>query len=147
MEQISFHYLLMTTHLTLQKNLLALLHDTGLTSGQPKILDYLHEHDGANQKEIAAACHMEAASLTAVLNGMENKNLIERRMLNGNRRSSHIFLTEKGKEMQKKVLDAFSHLETLAFKNIPNEDLTCFLEVFCKIYDNMKTAKETVRYE
>ena len=36
-----------------QKELLARLKDTGLTIGQPKILDYLKDHDGAGQKDIA----------------------------------------------------------------------------------------------
>lgn len=147
MEQISFHYLLMTSHLTLQKNLLTLLRDTGLTSGQPKILDYLYDHDGAGQKEIAAACHMEAASLTAVLNGMESKNLIERRTLNGNRRSSHVFLTPKGKELQGKVLDAFRRLEELAFQNISDRDKEQFQEIFRRIYENMIQTKEIIRHE
>lgn len=55
------------------------LKDTGLTLGQPKVLDYLQDHDGANQAEIARACHIEPASLTSVLNRMEEKALVERR--------------------------------------------------------------------
>lgn len=53
------------------------------------------DHDGSNQKEIARACFLEAGSLTIILNKMEEKRLIERRILNGNRRSFHIFLTEE----------------------------------------------------
>ena len=37
----------------LQKGLLIRLKGTGLTLGQPKVLDYLKEHNGASQKEIA----------------------------------------------------------------------------------------------
>ena len=37
----SLHYLLMSDHLMVQKALLNRIKDTGLTSGQPKILDYL----------------------------------------------------------------------------------------------------------
>ena len=35
------------------------LKDTGLTLGQPKVLDYLKDHDGVSQKEIAAGCLIE----------------------------------------------------------------------------------------
>ena len=77
-----------------------ILEETGLTAGQPKVLDYLGYHDGASQKEIAAHCYIEAATLTSVLNGMEAKALIERRRLNGNRRTFHIFLTQKGRQQQ-----------------------------------------------
>ena len=48
----SFHYLSMINHMTVQKKLMEQLKDTGLTLGQPKVLDYLKDHDGASQKEI-----------------------------------------------------------------------------------------------
>ena len=44
----SLHYLLMSDHLMVQKALLNRIKDTGLTSGQPKILDYLMHHDGCS---------------------------------------------------------------------------------------------------
>lgn len=71
--QETLHYLLMADHLMVQKALIASVKDTGLTPGQPKILDYLLHHDGAIQKDIAIFCHIEPASLTVILNGMESK--------------------------------------------------------------------------
>ncbi len=41
---------------------LANLRDTGLTIGQPKVLEYLAGHDGVSQIEIARASHIEAAT-------------------------------------------------------------------------------------
>lgn len=138
--EISYHYLLMANQAVLQKKLLMELTDTGLTLGQPKVLDYLKDHNGASQKEIASGCHIEAASLTSVLNRMEEKKLIERRMLNGNRRSLHIFLTETGQEYQSTVDQSFHLLEEKAFQGITREERTQFMKTFIKIYDNM--AKE-----
>ena len=91
---------------------------SGLTSGQPKVLDYLKSHDGASQKEIAAACHIEAGSLTSVLNRMEEKGMIERKILNGNRRTFHIFMTENGRILQQKVDETFTELEEELFSGI-----------------------------
>ena len=75
---MTFHYLLMASHAIYNKKLMEMLSDTGLTAGQPKVLDYLGDYDGASQKEIAAHCYIEAATLTSVLNGMETKGLIQR---------------------------------------------------------------------
>ena len=91
MSSLSFHYLSMAVHSMIQKNFM----EQVKSSGQPKVLDYLRDHNGANQKEIAAACHIEPGSLTSVLNRMEENGLIERRMLDGNRRTFYIFMTEK----------------------------------------------------
>lgn len=134
----SFHYLLMANQALLHKRLLANLKDTCLTLGQPKVLDYLKEHDGSSQKEIAQACHIEAGSLTSILNRMEEKGMLERKMLNGNRRSLYVFLTEKGKELQHIVEHEFISLEEKAFFGISEEERDCFMEVFRKIYDNLQ---------
>ena len=40
----SLHYLIMANQMLVQKALLYKLKDTGLTIGQPKILDYLSRH-------------------------------------------------------------------------------------------------------
>ncbi|MDE5824535.1 MAG: MarR family transcriptional regulator [Lachnospiraceae bacterium] len=133
----SFHYLLMANQSLLHKKLLSGLSDTCLTLGQPKVLDYLKEHDGASQKEIAAGCYIEAASLTSVLSRMEEKGMIERRMLNGNRRSLYVFLTDFGRELLERVEKEFSDIEESVFTGITEEEQKHFMEIFVKIYDNI----------
>lgn len=138
----TFHYLLMLNYSHFQKNVFEKLKSSGLTMGQPKILDYLNEHDGANQKEIANGCNIEPGSLTSVLNRMEDKQLIERRMLNNNRRSYHIYLTEKGKKLQKEVVSTFNKLERNAFDNFSKEEQELFMVMFEKIYCNLKEGSK-----
>ena len=138
----TLHYLIMANHMLVQKALLERLKDTGLTIGQPKILDHLKEHDGSNQKEIARACFLEAGSLTTILNKMEEKGLIERRILNGNRRSFHIFLTPLGKEKLRLVDEAFSEIEKKALADIPEEEYAQFMSVYHRIYANLSGILE-----
>ena len=137
----SFHYMSMINHMTIQKKLMEQLKDTGLTLGQPKVLDYLKDHDGVSQKEIAAGCLIEAGSLTSILNRMEEKDLIERKMLNGNRRTFHIFMTEYGKKNQKLVEEAFKKIEKTALNGISEEEQKLFMEIFCRIYRNLADMK------
>ena len=137
----SFHYLSMANHMMVQKKLMDQLKDTGLTLGQPKVLDYLKDHDGASQKEIAAGCLIEAGSLTSILNRMEEKGLIERKMLNGNRRTFHIFMTESGKKNQKLVEETFEKIEETALNNVSEEEQKVFMEIFLRIYRNLAEIK------
>ena len=137
----SFHYLSMANHMMVQKKLMEQLKDTGLTLGQPKVLDYLKDHDGASQKEIAAGCLIEAGSLTSIFNRMEEKGLIERKMLNGNRRTFHIFMTESGKKNQKLVEETFEKIEETALNNVSEEEQKVFMEIFLRIYRNLAEIK------
>ena len=136
----SLHYLTMANQMLIQKRLLERVKASGLTLGQPKVLDYLKDHDGASQKEIAAGCLIEAGSLTSILNRMEEKGLIERQTLNGNRRTFHIFMTEFGKKSQKLVEEVFHEIENAAWKDISEEDAEAFMRVYHKIYSNLSEA-------
>ena len=127
---MTIQYLMLANYKIYQKLLMQRLDETELSAGQPKILDYLSEHDGANKREIAMACHIEPASLTSALNGMENKGLVERRRQDGNRRSYYVFMTEKGKEMCRRVEEAFAGLEEemlAGMQGISREELTNIL--------------------
>ncbi len=143
----SLHYLIMANQMLVQRGLLERLKETGLTIGQPKVLDYLKDHDGSNQKEIAKACFLEAGSLTSILNRMEEKGLVERRMLNGNRRSFHVFLTESGKKSQKLVEEMFAEIEKEALAGISSEEFETFMKVYQKIYGNLLQAERKTEKE
>lgn len=139
----TFHHLLMVNQAIFQKKILNELIKIGLTPGQPKVLEYLNEHDGSIQKDIAHGCNIDPATLTGILDRMEEKNLIERRSINGNRRSSHVYLTECGKKYSEDVLRVFIKEENIAFKGIDEYEQTQFIDILYKIYSNMTDMEET----
>ncbi len=135
--QETLHYLLMSDHQMIQKALVSSVKDTGLTPGQPKILDYLLHHDGAIQKEIALFCHIEQASLTTILNGMENKGYIERKTINNNRRSLHVYLTETGRKYADRLNHEFARIESEALKGFNETETQQLYDLLTRISQNM----------
>ena len=129
----SLHYLLMANHFMIQKALVTSVKDTGLTSGQPKVLDYLKNHNGAVQKDIAAGCHIEPASLTAILNGMETKGLIERRLCPDNHRFYNVYLTETGRLYVGRLENEFDTIESYALQNFSKADKEKLIEYLSRI--------------
>ena len=129
----SLHYLLMANHFMIQKALVTSVKDTGLTSGQPKVLDYLKNHNGAVQKDIAAGCHIEPASLTAILNGMETKGLIERRLCPDNHRFYNVYLTETGRLYVGRLENEFDTIESYALQNFSEADKDQLIEYLSRI--------------
>ena len=137
----SLHYLLMANHFMIQKALVTSVKDTGLTSGQPKVLDYLKNHNGAVQKDIAAGCHIEPASLTAILNGMETKGLIERRLCPDNHRFYNVYLTETGRLYVGRLENEFDTIESYALQNFSEADKEQLIEYLSRIYNTMLNYK------
>ncbi|MCI5898848.1 MAG: MarR family transcriptional regulator [Firmicutes bacterium] len=138
----TLHYLIMANHLLFQKSLIVNIKDTDLTLGQPKVLDYLLYHDGVVQKEIAGACHIEPATITSVLLGMENKGLITRKNLNGNRRSLYVYLTDEGKILAKRIGIEFESIEDNALKGFTNEEKKMLTDFLIRVNQNMKKEGE-----
>lgn len=137
----SFHYLIMINQSLFQKKILSQLTEIGLSSGQPKILDFLKLHDGTMQKELAFGCQIEPATLTGILERMEEKELIERRYKEKNRRSSYVFLTQKGKIFAKKTTEIFENMEQEVFTGISAEEKQQFINTFLKICENMTSLE------
>lgn len=139
--QETLHYLLMADHLMVQKALVASVKDTGLTPGQPKVLDYLLRHDGAIQKEIATFCHIEPASLTAILNGMEGKGFIQRRAVGNDRRSLHVYLTETGRTYADRLDREFVRIEAEALRGFSESESLQLQDLLGRVYQNMIAAQ------
>ena len=117
------------------------------TIGQPKVLDYLKDHDGACQKDIAAGCHIEPASITAVLSGMENKGYIQRSTKSGDRRSLYVYLTDKGREYVEMLNKKFDLVESLALRGFTAEETEELQSLLVRVYDNMKGSEKDNRKE
>lgn len=138
---LSFHYLLMASQSMVQKELLSGLNDTPLSPGQPKVLDYLKEYDGASQKEIAYGCHIEPPTLTVLLTRMEKNGLIERRIRDNNRRTFYVYLTEEGRTYRDRVSEEFQKIETIVFQGISEKEKDMFTNTFLQIYENLKKKR------
>lgn len=134
----SLHYYIMAVYCRFQKLLFSRIKGTGLTLGQPRIMDYLAEHDGAVQKDIARNCHIEPASLSSILGGMEKKGIVTRKMKDGNRRSLHVFLTDRGKELYAQLDQAFKQAENQALQGFTSEEKEAFHSYLERVYNNMK---------
>lgn len=129
----SFHYLLMATQGLFQRQVMAELAGAGLTAGQPKVLDYLGLHDGSVQKDIALGCQIDPATLTGLLNRMEEKGLIQRRTEDGNRRSLHVYLTQLGWEKQREVRRTLEQLEQRVLSGLDEKQRAYLLEGLLRV--------------
>jgi len=111
--EFSTHYLLMADHAMLQKLVMSRIKPLGLTTGQPKVLDFLQDHDGAMQKDIAKGCHIEPSSLSTILGGMERAGLLERSTRDENRRTVYVRLTDLGREQCRRLNAIFAAMDSV----------------------------------
>lgn len=129
----SLHYLLMKTHSLFSKRVMAEASHAGLTSGQPKVLEYLTLFGEADQKTIAAYCEIEPATVGSILLRMEENGLILRRQKAGNRRSLYVSLTDKGRDAAARVEEIFHTVETDAARELSPDEVHLLQELLNKL--------------
>ena len=70
-----------------------------LSHEQAFVLGYLVQNPGAIQRDIAEVSRTSAASVSSLLQGLERRDLVERRTESGNERSKRVYATPAGAEL------------------------------------------------
>lgn len=70
-----------------------------LSHAQSFVLGYLAQNPGAIQRDIAQVSRTSAASVSSLLQGLERRGLVERRIEDGDERSKRVYATEAGVEL------------------------------------------------
>ncbi|HTH50606.1 MAG TPA: MarR family transcriptional regulator [Pyrinomonadaceae bacterium] len=84
----------------------------GLHGGQVFVLFELWREDGLRQVDIADRLNLSAPTVTKILKGLSEINLITREREKADARSSRVFLTEKGRKIRSEVVAQWIELES-----------------------------------
>lgn len=113
----------------------------GVSSGQPRMLSHLMDHDGCIQKELSEKWDLEPATVTNILSVMEKSGFIRRETAPEDRRVLKVFLTQKGAEIHHKVEEVFAQVEEECFEGFSQIEKERTLDYLNRIYDNLKKGK------
>lgn len=84
----------------------------GITRSQLQILIALWIENPMNIKQIAAFIDMSPQSVVELVNKLEQKRLVERRLNSTDKRETLITLTEHGLELERNILPVLTSLDT-----------------------------------
>ena len=118
------------------------LHQTlsslGLGKGQPPILHRLSQKDGCMQTEIAKCEMKTAATTTVMLQTMEKNGLIERRSDPDDLRRMRVYITDKGRKVEKSAMLAISKMDEDIYSVFTDEEYAEFFRLLEKMNGRMK---------
>ncbi len=112
--------------------------ETGLYPGQPKILEYLQEHDGCIARDICDGCVLDKSTMTSLLARMEKQELIRKEERDDDRRAVRIYMTEEGREKLKRIKPICFETDETALRGIPQEEREAFLRTLKQITANLE---------
>ncbi|MEP6737157.1 MAG: MarR family transcriptional regulator [Chryseolinea sp.] len=109
-----------------------------VTVEQFSILALLFYRDGINQQEIGANLNRNKTTITRVISIMERNKLIVRVTDKDDSRGNLIFLTPKGKAIQKRAIEHSGALYMKAISGIANTELAQGASLLTRIIQNLK---------
>ena len=92
-----------------------------LTTAQYSILQQLWKNDGIKFKQLADACCCSQSTITGIVDTMEKKDVVIRKMNPEDRRSVLVMLTDKGKKLEKETPNINSILDNCCSGFDPND--------------------------
>lgn len=115
-----------------------LLKNTGIYPGQPPLIFALHKKDGQSQKELADNLSIKPATMTVMIKRMEKANMVERKPDSKDQRITRVFLTDKGQQAYKSLIEVHKTIEKISFSNFSDEEREEFRRYLVRIKNNLQ---------
>ena len=110
----------------------------GLYPGQPKILEYLLEHDGCIARDICRDCVLDKSTMTNLLGRMERQGLIVREENGQDKRASFLRLTDEGRALAEQAKEIFRQTDARAARNLSPEEQSQLVRLLKTVTQNLE---------
>lgn len=112
-------------------------HDIDLSFEMLQILHKLWQKQGVSQQALAISTVRDKASLTSLLNNMEQRGLVERRAIAEDGRSKLIFLSRRGEELAGEVKPLIDEVYRFIEVNMNAETTTATVTCLEEVYETL----------
>jgi DNA-binding MarR family transcriptional regulator len=113
-----------------------------ITAEQWTVLKQLSFVSGINQKELSQRTDKDQATLTKILDLLEQNQFLSRLPNPDDRRSFCIQITDEGRRLVEQVMPAIEGLYEKILQHLSNEQLDEFMAVLLQIQQNIKDLQE-----
>lgn len=115
--------------------------------GQAACLNVLVTHDGMSQRDLAAAMHIAAPTLSRMLQKMETAGLIERRGDDADQRLTRVHITEPGRAVMDKLRDALAGSLPAAIEALSLEERRQLVSLLDKLSASIAASLNDLKAE
>lgn len=131
------HKLLQTLNQQTRRIYAEKFRDISLYVGQESALCQLWEKDGITQTELRKKMGCEASTLSNMLRKLEQENIVYRKQVEEDARSTNVFLTKKGQDLKEPVGKIWETQQAEMLKGILPEELLFVRRILQQMTDNV----------
>lgn len=118
------------------------LEKIGLRASYRHLMKPLIDNESLTQLELVKITGLKAPTISITLRNMERDGIVRREKNDSDRRETHVFITNSGRDMYKKYLAALTKAEELMLKGISTKELDAAREVAEKMSANLRAELE-----
>src|SRR5688572_15805204 len=115
----------------------AALNELGLHVGQEWILFELWREEGLTHSQLAEHMCLEPPTITKMLQRMESNDLVERRQDSEDARVSRVYLTDRGRDLEKGVIGVWRQLEEDTVHGLNDAEQLLLRRLLIQVSDNL----------
>lgn len=104
---------------------------------QAMLLCRLFVQDGMTQSEIAEQLSVQGATVTNMLQRMEEASLVDRRRDPEDNRLVRVYLTDAGRQQERSIYEQFRNLEAMIFAGMTEADRTLLRRLLQQMLHNV----------
>ena len=134
-------YLLVRVSTAFRTSLEKFMGKIGLHGGQTFVLLELWKKDGQRQVDIAKKLDLSAPTVSKILKGMAEINLVQLERLEDDGRSTRVFLTKQGFAIRDEVEEQWHELEAFCLAGVTEAEKMMLFELLSKMR-NAYTGRE-----
>jgi DNA-binding MarR family transcriptional regulator len=109
----------------------------GLYRGQHRLIDKLHYEDGLTHGELAKALNISNATISKMVQRMEQTGFVDRRPDKSDQRISRVYLTEKGRDIHEQMNNMFIQLQEDEIEGFTEEEVAQFVSYLDRLNQNL----------
>ena len=114
------------------------LDSLGLYRGQPKLIYILCKNAGLTKKELAQRLDVAAPTITKMVERLEKNNFLYTKKDEKDKRITRVYVSEKGKVVQKELVDFFNESKEVYFKDMTDTEVETLHSLLTKMYKNVE---------
>lgn len=115
----------------------------GLTTPQFRMIMQLQREDGTTQSHLANILAVGKVSTSGLIDRLEQSGWIERRPDPNDRRSNLIYLTDKGHQIEDRMLDTGKALTKQTLKNLDAKQRSALIDLLVTVKANLLEVEST----
>ncbi|MEA4907815.1 MAG: MarR family transcriptional regulator [Anaerolineaceae bacterium] len=118
----------------------AFTNQVDIPRGQAMVLCEVAKRDGLTQTEIADGLSVQGATVTNMLQRLEEAGLVARRRDPHDNRLVRVYLTQTGCQKESSINQQFGHLQELVFQGLNPEERALLRRWLQQIIDNISAV-------